>query len=235
MMKKIVLVCLAVLMALSLSNAVLAAGGFVSSPSKTGAPELVGAKNEKDDCVAIISVTSYADRKSLPAEDLEKFEYAYNTIIGRTGDPGFAELLAGIAVEYDMNVEDLAVSDFFDISRSDCPGHENHGKFDIVLKAQALENFVCLVHYYDGAWRIVDGAKVTQDGTYLEFKEGEFSPFAIIVNIGNRVPQSNDEFPWWAIIATVATGGAGYGTYAFIQWRKKKKALLDALNTPPEE
>lgn len=184
-MKKIVLVCLTVLMIFSLSLTAFAADSFVSSPFKKGAPELVSAANESPDCTAKVFITSYADRASLPPETVEKLEYAYNAFCGKVEDRDLTALLAQIAEKYGIHVNDLSVSDFFDISATDCQNHEYHGQFDILLKAEALENFVCLVHYYNGGWRVVDGAEVTQGGTHLVFTEEEFSPFAIIVNTGD--------------------------------------------------
>ena len=231
-MKKTVLVCLAVLLVLSLSSAICMADGFVSSPSQKGAPELVSAENVSEDCEAVLSITAYADRDSLPDEVVEKFEYAYDVVLGKKEDIGFKELLAQIAAERGIDVNDFAVSDFFDISCSECQGHDNHSEFDIVLKASALENFVCLLHYYNGTWTVVDNAEVTQNGEHLEFKEEEFSPFAIVVYTGEMPvePPANDKMTvgegilWGAIIVAALAGLGSLFYFVILPWWKKKKA-----------
>jgi hypothetical protein len=231
MMKKLLSICLAALMILSLGSAVFAAEAFISSPVKPGAPELVGAENESEDCEAVLSITAYADREILSDEVIAKFEYAYGVLRGQTEDPGFAALLAQIAAERGIEVSDLVASDFFDISSTDCEGHEDHGHFDITLKAEALNNFVCLLHYYNGTWRVVDNAKVTQGGTHLEFTEEEFSPFVIIVDTSETPvePPVDDKMTVGEGILLgvgIAAGVAGLGAlgyFVILPWWKKRK------------
>ena len=229
-MKKIISICLAVLFTLSLSTAVCMAE-FVSSPSKLGAPELVKGENTSEECEAVLSITAYADRENLPDEVIAKFEYAYGVLRGQTEDPGFAALLEQIAAEREIEVSDLVASDFFDISSTDCEGHDDHGHFDITLKAEALNNFVCLLHYYNGAWRVVDNAEVTHDGTHLEFTEDEFSPFAIVVYTGEMPmdPPAVDNNKvvkgvlWGSGIAAVLAGLGALGYFVILPWWKKRK------------
>ena len=223
-MKKIVLICLVILMTLSLTSVVFAADAFISSPFKTGAPELVSAKNRSEGCVAVLSITAYADRASLSGKVLEKFEYVYGVLRGETEDLDFSALLAQIAEEKGIDVNDLAISDFFDISCGDCQGHDDHKEFDIVLKAEALDKFVCLVHYYNGSWLIVDDAEVTHEGTHLEFTEEEFSPFVIVVNTGDAsLTDDNSRFPWWWIIIILLV--IATSIYVSIKWKKIKKVF----------
>ena len=230
MMKKLVSICLAALMIFSLSSAVCMAE-FVSSPSKLGAPELVKGENTSEECEAVLSITAYADRETLPDEVVEKFEYAYDVLRGQTDDLGFDALLEQVAAEREIEVSDLVASDFFDISSTNCEGHEDHGHFDITLKAEALNNFVCLLHYYNGAWRVVDNAKVTQGGTHLEFTEEEFSPFAIVVYTGEMPmdPPSVDNNKvvkgvlWGSGIAAVLAGLGALGYFVILPWWKKRK------------
>ena len=180
-MKKIVLICLAVLLTLSLSCTAFAAGHFIVSPSTTGAPTLIEGKNETTGCSVYLVITSYADRDSLPDATRAEFEEAYAMIAGKTTGTEFDQLLSQIASEIKIDAKELAVSDFYDVSVRGCKEHKNHGEFDVTLEAEALENFVALVHYYNGSWRIVENAEIIEDGAYLNFQEDEFSPFAIIV------------------------------------------------------
>lgn len=186
-MKKLLVLTLAALLILTWSVAAFATGSFVTSPSTKGAPELVDAKNESEDCVATLLIKSYAERHSLPEDVRAMFEAAYNAIKNTADLTTLNQKLAQLASEKGYAAADLAVSDFFDISSTDCASHDNHGHFDITLKADALKNFVALLHYYNGEWRVVEDAKVTENGTHLEFTEDEFSPFAIVVYTGEPI------------------------------------------------
>ena len=75
------------------------------------------------------------------------------------------------------------------------------------MKSDALKNFVCLLHYYNGEWRIVEDAKVTQNGEHLEFTEKEFSPFAIIVSTEVEeadAPQTGDNLAMYIALGAIA-------------------------------
>ena len=190
-MKKIITVCLMILMLVSMSTFVFAEnGGFIQSPSSNQAPELVEGENEAEDCVAQILITAYADREKLPEEVRTKLEESYNEIMENADLSALNEELEKIAKDNGVKVTDFAVSDMFDITATDCETHDEHGHFYIVLKADTLKNFVCLLHYFNGEWHIVPDAEVTQNGEHLEFTAEEFSPFAIVVNTG---VQSGDE------------------------------------------
>lgn len=183
-MKKICLFGLTLALALSMSLAVSAdPGNFVSSPSGNQAPVLVEYDNATEDCPATLTVTSYADRDQLPEDAKNALENAYAQISDhKTNLSALNDALLTIAADLGVDITDLAVSDLFDISRSDCDSHEGHGAFDLVLKAETLNNFACLLHYTNGAWVVVDDAQVTQNGEHLEFSVEDLSPFAIVVN-----------------------------------------------------
>lgn len=177
-MKKILVICMAVVMMLSMG--VLAFAEFVNSPSNNQAPELIKAE-ASEGCGAQLVITAYADRDELPAEVREKIEEAYE-MIKEAGD--LSELnseIKDICKELGADLMDLGVSDLFDISVSADCAHETH-HFDLTLKTDMLNNFVCLLHYYGGEWHIVKDAEVTNGGTHLVFDEMEFSPFAIVVD-----------------------------------------------------
>ena len=200
-MKKVLIVCMVLAMVASMSIAVFAApGAFVESPSKNPAPELIKGENTSEDCTAQVIVTAYGDRDQLTAEQRQKLEAAYAMIVGTQDLSTLNAALKALAEELGVSVSSLAVSDLFDISATDCDGHADHGHFDITLAADTLHNFVALLHYYNGEWRIVENAEVTNNGEHLEFDEDEFSPFAIVVST-EAIPQPEpNNFPWLIVV-----------------------------------
>lgn len=221
-MKKLLTICMVLVLALAMSTSLLAAGSFVSSPSGNPAPELVEGTNTTEGCEAELIITAYADRANLSEEARQAIETVYAAIVG-TEDLGSLHTgLADIAAAKGTTTDKLAVSDLFDISSTDCDGHEAHGHFDITLKAESLANFVCLLHFYDGAWHIVEGAEVTNNGEHLEFDEDEFSPFAIVVSTGTvNPPAKNNTGVIIAIVCAIVVAGGAVAGYFFY---KKKKA-----------
>jgi hypothetical protein len=221
-MKKIltVLMMLALVMCMSVS---VFAGGFVSSPSINLAPELVEFKNKDKNCTAEIVTVSFAERDTLPESERIPLNAAYASIVDNTDIGTLNADIAKIAEDLGVTTKDLVVSDLFDMYSTGCKNHEEHGKFEITLKADTLKNFVCLLHYTDSdsKWTVVKDAEVTKDGMHLEFTEGEFSPFAIVVSSKNLEPKSNT-----AVVATVATVStlavAGGGVGFYFVWKKRK-------------
>ena len=181
-MKKVMAICLTLVMVMSLGIAAFAApGSFISSPSMNKAPILIGYENESSDCTAKLILTAYADRKTLPENLCAMIEKAYDMIVGTDDLSTLNSGVADLAKDAGVKVTALSVSDLFDLRYVDCSNHDLHGSFRIVIESETLENFVCLLHYYNGEWSIVDSAKVTNNGKYLEFTAKEFSPFAIVV------------------------------------------------------
>lgn len=200
-MKKIIIVCMVLMMVVSMTVLVFATpGSFVESPSQNPAPELIEGKNTSEGCVAQVIVTAYGDRHELTAEQRQKLEEAYAMIVGTQDVSTLNAQLAPLAAELGINTSNLAVSDLFDISVTNCDDHGNHGAFNIILKADTLNNFVCLLRYTNGAWVIVDGAEVTNEGKYLEFTEDEFCPFAIVVSTTDIVPTPKCNYIWLIIL-----------------------------------
>ena len=181
-MKKVMAICLTLVMVMSLGIAAFAApGSFISSPSMNKAPILIGYENESSDCTAKLILTAYADRKTLPENLCAMIEKAYDMIVETDDLSTLNSGVADLAKDAGVKVTALSVSDLFDLRYVDCSNHDLHGSFRIVIESETLENFVCLLHYYNGEWSIVDSAKVTNNGKYLEFTAKEFSPFAIVV------------------------------------------------------
>ncbi|MBR3692613.1 MAG: LPXTG cell wall anchor domain-containing protein [Clostridia bacterium] len=217
-MKKVLTAILVLVLVLSLSFSVLAApANFISSPSTEEAPGLVSGTNVSEDCVAQLIITAYAERDELPAEIRALLEEAYK-MITEAGD--LSELNAKvkeIAEKMGLDMKDLAVSHLFDISTTDCDGHADHGHFDVTLSADTLHNFVCLLHYYNGEWRIVENAQVTNNGEHLEFDEDEFSPFAIVVS--TDTPDTGDNMDIVLFAALMVLSGAAVVFF----WMKSRK------------
>ncbi len=182
-MKKLLAFLLTVVMVVTMTVAAHAADGtFMISPTLRPAPSLIGFKNMVEECVAEIIITAYANRHTLPESLRNLIEEAYD-VLAKTDDLGsLNDKLADFAKDLNVSTSDFAISDLFDIRMTDCESHETHGAFDITLSPESLSNFVCLLHYKDGLWSVVENAKVTNNGTHLQFTTEDFSPFAIVVN-----------------------------------------------------
>ena len=191
-MKKVLAICLMMVMVLSMSvNVFAASGGFVSSPSGNPAPTVVSFKPSDDDCTAQLVVTPYGDKHDLSDALRAMFEKAYNEIVN-SGDltklnADFAKLVA----DRNLTADKLAVSDLFDIHVSGCDYHDEHVDFDITLDADTLSRFVGLLHMNkDGVWELVTDAEVINNGEHLKFSVDSFSPFAIVVDTSSVTPDS---------------------------------------------
>lgn len=195
-MKKLLSFVLTIVMVVTMAVAAQAAdNAFIISPSLKPAPTLISFKNQVEGCLSEIIITAYANRHTLPDEVRELIETAYETL-ANTKDVGtLNDGLKALADKYKVSTSDFAVSDLFDISRTECDCHEEHGAFDLVIAPESLKNFVCLLHYYDGKWNIVEDAEVTNNGEYLKFTADEFSPFAIVVNTKDVVEPEKPEDP----------------------------------------
>jgi hypothetical protein len=176
-----------------------------------------------------VVITAYGDRNDLTAEQRQKLEEAYAMIVGAENLTTLNAGLATIAQQLGVNTTDLAVSDLFDISATDCDGnHADHGMFDITLKAETLNNFVALLHYYNGEWRVIDNAEITNNGEYLEFTEKEFSPFAIVVSTADIEPQPASNNFGWIIAIIVAVIIILAFIWFLLFYRKKKEEEAQA-------
>lgn len=193
-MKRVLTICLILVMLMTLCVGITAAtGGFMVSPSGNAAPDLVEATNESEDCEAIIYVVSYAERNLLLDEDRQKLEEAYSIIRNANDITTLCSPLAYLAGKLNLDPGKLAVSDMFDINYV-CGEHDNHGKFEIVLKSTTFENFVALLHYTGETWELMEDAKVEMvDGElHLTFTAHNFSPFAVVVDTTVADEPAND-------------------------------------------
>lgn len=183
-MKKVLAICLTMVMVMSMSATVLAApGGFVSSPSGNPAPTVVDFDPSDDDCTGRLVITLYGDRYDLSDALRSLFEKAYKSIVNSDDLTNLNAELAKIAANKNIAGADLAVSDLFDIHVTGCDYHDEHVDFDITLDADTLNRFVGLLHMNkDGVWELVTDAEVVNNGEHLKFSVDSFSPFAIVVD-----------------------------------------------------
>ena len=224
-MKKVLIGCIIIIMALTLTMPVFASrDDFVDSPSRRQAPILIEGKNEDDDCMSKITLYSYAERYKLPEEARTRIEVAYTQIIEVDSLDQFDSKIAKLANEADVSVQSLAVIDIFEISSSECDSHKKHGSFNIIIEPDTFKNFVCLLHFVDGKWEVVDGAKVTNDGTYIEFNEDDFSPFAIVVS-SETVAEPEKNNTALIIVAGVVCGVTAFGAGAWVAVAQKKRII----------
>lgn len=206
-MKKLLSVCLVLVMVLCFGITAVAEGGFVSSPSLNPAPEVI----EPTD--GSVVVHPYVDRDELTEDQRKVFENAYNSINN-------ANSLADLNSK--LNGKNLAVSDLFNVGYT---GANANGSYSVSLKADTLNNFSALMTYVNGEWKIVEDAKI-QNGS-LVFTAKNFGPYAIVVNTEDtKSPQtgingventSNTSLVVYGVIMLVSACGA------LIMWRKSKK------------
>lgn len=190
-MKKIITLILAITMAfVSVVPAFAVEDGFVSSPSGDDVV-LIEGENEDPECTAELVLTLFKDRARLSAFLREQLEKAYEILMNCKDLTTLCDQMAKLVAKLGLSPEDLAVTEVFDLTYHKCDVHEEHGYFTIKLSAKALENFVGLLHYYNGEWEVIENARVLPDGETLEFKAKDFSPFAIVVDTGDdKVPDA---------------------------------------------
>ena len=185
-MKKILTIFMLSLLVFSLTFTAHA-DDFVRSPSANRAPTLQFGGSEEHPCEDPLIITAYGDRANLPEELKVELEKVYNDIKNSKNLAGLCPALKDLAKQLNIPTSNLAVSDLFDIR--DVHGHVE-AEFDIVLKAEALENFVGLVHYNDGVYEFIEDAAVSEiDGElHLTFSTDGLSPFMVIVDTGADLP-----------------------------------------------
>lgn len=205
-MKKISALIFAFAVMLCLSVTAFAApGAFLESPSANLGPSLHSYENEDGDCTANVIVTPYSKRGSLPTDVKDKLEAAYEDIVESTDLANLSEELKNLAKEKGIDSAALAVSDLFDISYSDCVVHDEHGYFDVVLKADTLSRFTALLSKGDNGWELIDNAEVAIiDGQYyLRFSIDTFTPLAIVVDTSAEAPDTGDVNMTWVYVSAM--------------------------------
>ncbi len=211
-MKKVLAICLAMMMVLCLSTTVLAApNNFVASPGANKAPEVEEFKPEDEDCTADLVITPFGDLDKLPEDNQETFQLAFDTIVKAEDLTKLNEELAKKAEELGIDPDDLDVSDLFYIDTEGCDEtHDGHKKAEITLDAETLNKFVGLMYMdEDGNWHWVDDATVTADGKLRFTTDNTDAPYAIVVDNTNgaATPGTGEGlgiYFWIAIASTAA-------------------------------
>lgn len=207
-MKKILAICVVLVMVFSLSITAFAApNGFVSSPSQDDTPVIEDFKPSQDDCTGELIITGYKDIAELPTELREAMEDAFKELSGAADLTDLNEEFKKAVEKKGINSKNLLVSDLFDMHIEGCHDHDGHHDFEIALSTDKLKNFVGLIYRDDnGNWQYVSNAKVIKNGTVLKFSVDDFSPFAIIVHKDITSPQTsnNGAANIYVILAAVA-------------------------------
>jgi len=170
-MKKVLAICLVIMMVLGMSTSVFAAkGGFVSSPSNNGVPRIVRFAALDEDCSAKLVIVPYGEKDKLPKEYRDLMDKAYE----------------------DCKKSECPISDLFFVTYEGCDDHAGHKGFKIVLDADTLDGFTKLSWMdKNGEWHTVEDAHINSDG-HLEFTLEHLDvPLAIVVNC-DKSPQTGD-------------------------------------------
>lgn len=207
-MKKILSVCVMIIMVLSLSiSAVAAPGAFVSSPSGNNGPTIEDFKPGDEGCTAEPVVTPYGDKDKLPEDQKEEIKNAYDKITNTKDITTLSEELEKLAKDKNIINDKLAVSDLFNINLNNCDSHDAHKNFEVTLGADALHNFVGLLAVNgNGEFVLVSDARV--NGNKLTFTVGDYNTFAVVVDTSDVAPvdppQTGDNLVIY-IVAAVAS------------------------------
>ena len=191
-MKKVLVLCLALVMAFSAAVASFAApDNFLESPGRKPAPTMDSYENEDHSCVAQLVITPYVERDTLDDATRKALEDAYKEIVNAKDLTVFNDDLAKLAEELRQKPENLVVSELFDISYYACPEHSKHGRFKITLKSEDLQNYVGIIHRTaDGKWELLDSELINNSGA-VRFYVDDLSPFAIVVS-NNKNSDTSD-------------------------------------------
>lgn len=193
-MKKLLAICLTIVMVASLSISVLAAPhGFVSSPSGGKRPPVINRFDPiDDDCTADLVITPFGDKNGLSEEDRKEMEDAYNDIVNSKDLTDLNKQLEDAANNKGIDGKDLAVGDLIYLGCEGCDNHDAHEKFKVSLDAEGLDRFVGVIYRdKDGKWQWVDDAKVVNGK--LEFTGEGYHPYAIVLNNSKNPPSKTGD------------------------------------------
>lgn len=180
-MKKLMALCLVLTMMMGAALCV-SADSAVPSPYGDNGPKVITAKVDDTDVTPDVKVTPYANRDSAPDDVRENLEAAYAQISGAENVADLNESLQGLA-----EVMDLSVSDLFDLR--DSSAARQGAKMSITMSSDTFENFVALMYFDNGAWKLVEDASVTQIGAdyYLAFTSLGAYPYAVLVGTDKAI------------------------------------------------
>ena len=222
-MKKVLVICLVMLMVAILGVTAFAApNGFVSSPSGNAAPDVESFEPSDEDCTATLVVTPYGDKHELSKTLQAMLDAAYNSIVNADDLTSLNDDLAKIVKDRNLDSKKLAVSDLFDIHVAGCDYHEEHVDFDVTLSADTLSHFVALLHMNkDGEWELVADARVANNDEHLIFSVESFSPFAIVIDTSASSPDTGDSAMIY--VGAMAASAVAFVVLLVVINRKKKE------------
>ena len=172
-MKKIMVIGLVIIMCLSMGFTAFAAnGGYIQSPTKNKAPSVVEVTGQE----LVITITPFAERNKLTGETAANFTEAHEDIVANKDISVLAPEVKAAAEKANVKVENLGISDLFDVSANKALT----GEVTIKLNAETAKHFVALLHYHNDTWEVVDNATVKEN--VLTFSVKDLSPFAIVVD-----------------------------------------------------
>lgn len=210
-MKKIAVCLLTLVLVLTMSVSVFAAGNFVSSPSVQPGPQMVDFKFAGD-CGGNLILTPYSKRDTLDKDSKTILEGAYQMI---HDSDDLSKLFAGIKIP--EGKKGLNVSDLFFINYAGCEEHNDHNPFTATLKPEIVKNLAGVYVLVNNKWIAVD---YKLDGQNLIITSSYYGPYAIVVS-NDGVPGTGDSFPWGYLVAMVVSA-VGLVAIAFAY---KKKAV----------
>lgn len=220
-MKKFLAVCLALIMAVSGTVFAFAQGGFVSSPSGNPAPVIINVNFEEGSCKPEIVVTPYSERDNLDQKRESDMNAAYDEIAANNDLTKLCAALASVAAAKGIPVENLAVSDLFDVTAHHNGNHDFCGKIVITLSAETIKNFVALLHRNNGKWELVTDVVINEAENTIEFSTRDFSPFAIVVDTSaENLPNTGEALIIPAVAMLVSAVALGF---VLFNMRKNKK------------
>lgn len=217
-MKKLLALCLTLVMVASLGLTAFAArGAFLSSPSANAAPQIISVVRGSEDCTAEIKVTAYADRFTLTDEQRAELEEAYNQIANESKD--FTDVLKKIAEELGVKESELSISDLFYMHYVGCVEHveKSHKGFTITLKADTLDNLVDVLCFNNGKWERVQIVSIDKEAGTVTIYIENMGAIAFVVN-KFLTPDTGDNsmvYLWAAL--------AGVSAVALVATTKKSK------------
>lgn len=225
-MKKVLTLLLTIVMVLATCCTAFAAPvGFVSSPTSNNAPVVTDTENPSEDCEAIVLVIPYSRRGELEENFRTDIENAYNSIKNKEADDSLLAVLSTISGALGIDVGDLAVSDLFNVSFTNCDTHDDHETSTVTVDADTLAHFTGLMCWINGTWHKVEGAAVSADGTSLVFPVKAEGPYAIVVDknaVGS--PSTGDEgiSPVWFVL--MAVSAVGLAVIAVVAVKRRSEA-----------
>ncbi len=220
-MKKVLAICLAVILVVSAGVLAFAQGGFVSSPSGNDAPTVIDIIYEEGSCMPKVIVTPYSEREDLENEKEDDMNEAYKEISMNADLSKLCPALKDISVSIGVSHLRFAVSDLFDVSVYHNLPHNYCGKITIKVSAETLKNFVALLHRNSqGVWEVVPDVVIDSANQTLTFSAKEFSPYAIVVDKdATSLPNTGSMLYIPAIVMAVS----GVSLVAVLVSLKKKK------------